>query len=314
MNGGQTRKTYRYSLMNIQFLNVRGGRALGAMSIAALLASAACRGDAKNTADSTLSKDLALAGQQTAQPTFQDTAISPAPKPAATAKQTPPTPVRTPTTRPQAKQQPPQVVAQATVPAPTPAPAPAQTPAPVAPAPVGPATIGAGTAVGLTGGTKVCSGTNMPGDKLVATVNSTVTGSNGAVIPAGSNVVLEVAAVQPGQDAESAKLLLRVRSLIVNDRTYSVDGDVTLLGPLDKTKVQTGDNGQKKKVIGGAIAGAILGQLIGHNTKGTVIGAAAGAATGAVVSKAGEKEQWQACLPSGAPLRLTINSPLILTT
>ncbi len=156
----------------------------------------------------------------------------------------------------------------------------------------------------------------MPGDKLVATTTTAVTGSNGAVIPAGSNVVLEVAAVSPGQDAQSAKLLLRVRSVVVGDKTYTVDGDVTLLAPLDKSKVQTGDpNDGKKKVIGGAIAGAILGQLIGHNTKGTVIGAAAGAATGAAVSKAGSSgEQWQACLPQGAPMRLTLNSPLILQT
>ncbi len=283
------------------------------------VALSACRGgDSKNLADSTLSKDLALAGQQTTQPTtFKDTVQSPAPTPAAVATKAPPEPVRTPTKKPQPKKEPPQVVAQAPVQAPPPAPAPAPvqqapTPAP-APAPT-PATIGAGTGIALTGGSKVCSGTNMPGDKLVATVASTVTGSNGAVIPAGSNVVLEVAAVQPGDNAENAKLLLRVRSLIVNDKTYNVDGEVSLLSPLDKTKVNNGDNDQKKKVIGGAIAGAILGQMIGHNTKGTVIGAATGAAAGAAVSKAGEKEQWQACLPAGAPMRITLNSPLVLTT
>jgi hypothetical protein len=169
----------------------------------------------------------------------------------------------------------------------------------------------------MTGGTKVCSGTSQPGDKLVATVNSAITGANGAVIPAGSNVVLEVAAVQPGQDAQSAKILLRVRSLVINDKTYNIDGDVQILTPLDKTQVQTGDpNDGKKKVIGGAIAGALIGQLIGHSTKGTVIGAAAGAATGAAVSKAGGggSSTWQACLPSGASMRLTLNTPLVLTT
>ncbi len=71
----------------------------------------------------------------------------------------------------------------------------------------------------------------------------------------------------------------------MNDKTYTVAGDVTPLAPLDKTKVADGDpNADKKKVIGGAIAGAILGQMIGHNTKGTLIGAAAGAAAGAAVA------------------------------
>ena len=51
--------------------------------------------------------------------------------------------------------------------------------------------------------------------------------------------------------------------------------------------------------------------MIGHNTKGTVIGAAAGAATGAAVAKAGEK--YEGCLPAGAPLRLTLNAPLVMS-
>jgi hypothetical protein len=166
--------------------------------------------------------------------------------------------------------------------------------------------------MGLTSGTKVCTN-NLPGDKLVATVNSAVTGVNGGVIPAGSSVVLEVAAVQPGQDAQSARILFRVRSVIINDKTYNVDANVTLQSPLDKTKVDNGDpNADKKKVIGGAIIGGLLGQLIGHNTKGTVIGAAAGAATGAVVAHKSDGGQWQACLPSGASLQMTLNAPLVL--
>jgi len=99
----------------------------------------------------------------------------------------------------------------------------------------------------------------------------------------------------------------------VNDKTYHVEANVTPMAPFEKTKVADGDpNADKKKVIGGAIAGAILGQMIGHNTKGTVIGAAAGAAAGAAVAKSGEK--WQACLPAGAPLKLTLNAPLVISS
>ncbi|MDB4878164.1 MAG: hypothetical protein JWM41_4610 [Gemmatimonadetes bacterium] len=276
----------------------------------ALLSAAACSDKAKSRAatDSALAKDLALAGQQTAQPTFQDTSIAPAPTQAARAKQDAPAPVRARTAR-QPKPAAPQRVAQTPVPAPVPAPA-MHIPAAVA-APIH-GEIGAGTGVALTSGSKVCTSTNLPGDKLVATVNETVTGSNGAVIPAGSTVVLEVASVTPGQNADAAHIAFRVRSVVVNDKTYNVAADVAPTTPLEKTKVAGSDpNADKKKVIGGAIAGALIGQMIGHNTKGTVIGAAAGAAAGVAASKAGEK--WEGCLPSGAALRLTFNSGLVMS-
>lgn len=282
---------------------------------ASLLAVAACSDKTKSaaTADSTLAKDLALAGQQTAQPTFQDTAIAPTPTPASIDKKAPPAPVRATAGK---KTETPRRVAQA----PAATPAPQRAPSPITqepiPAVAGPAPlhgeIGSGTSVALTSGAKVCTSTNLPGDKIVATVNEAITGSNGAVIPAGSTVVLEVASVNSGQTAEGAQINFRVRSLVVNDKTYTVAADVAPAGQLEKTKVAgTDPNADKKKVIGGAIAGAILGQMIGHNTKGTIIGAAAGAAGGAAVSKAGEK--WEGCLPSGAPLRLTLTGPLVMS-
>jgi len=190
---------------------------------------------------------------------------------------------------------------------------PAPVPAPIAGPAASPAEIGAGANFGLTSGTKVCSSTNLPGDKLVATLNDAVTGTNGAVIPAGSTVVLEVASVTSGENADAAQVVFRVRSVVVNDKTYTVDGSIAPVAALEKSKVSDPNaTSGKTKVIGGAIAGAILGQMIGHNTKGTVIGAAAGAAAGAAVSKAGEK--WQACLPAGSPLRLTLNAPLVISS
>jgi hypothetical protein len=294
-------------------------RALRAASIAVvLLTIAACADKAKTraAADSVLASDLALAGQQTANPTFQDTAVAPAPKPASVAPKEPPAPVRTRTAeRPRTKR--PTPVAQAPAPQPTPAPIVQPPPIVAAPAPAAApivASIGTGAGGTLTSGSKVCSSTNLPGDKIVATLNSEITGSNGAVIPAGSTVVLEIASVTPGQSAETAQMQLRVRSVIVNDKTYNVDASITPTTPMEKSKVAGDDpNADKKKVIGGAIAGAILGQMIGHNTKGTVIGAAAGAAAGAAVAKSGG-EKWQACLPAGASLRLTLNAPLVISS
>jgi YMGG-like Gly-zipper len=289
----------------------------------ALCALAACGRDKASdraSADSALARDLALAGQQTSQqPTFQDTTIAPTPEPAP-AKQRQrvveqePAPRRpAPTPRRQAPE--PQRVAQ-TPPPPQPQPitsAPAPAPAAILGPAAAPSEIGAGVNFGLTSGSKVCSATNLPGDKLVATLNEAVTGTNGAVIPAGSTVVLEVTSVTASENAEAAQVAFRVRSVVVNDKTYNVDAAVTPMAPFEKSKVAgTDPNADKKKEKAGAIAGAILGQMIGHNTKGTVIGAAAGAAAGAAVAKSGER--WQACLPAGAPLRLTLNAPLVISS
>jgi len=288
------------------------------VTLATLMAYVAACGDrgaqSKAATDSALARDLALASQQpTAQPTFQDTAVSPTPKPAP-AKETAPVPqprTRTPrrpepraeTPRPvappptQTAVAPPTQVAQAPAPAPTPAPARGE--------------IGTGTGFGLTSGAKVCTNTNRPGDKIVATLNSAVEGSNGAVIPAGSTIVLEVASTNAGQNGDGAQIKFRIRSLVINDKTYDVNGDVSTVSPLEKTKVANSDpNAEKKKVIGGAIAGAILGQVIGHNTKGTIIGAAAGAATGAAISRSGES--YEGCLPAGSSLHITLNSPILM--
>src|SRR5262249_47555475 len=144
-------------------------------------------------ADSSLARDLALAGQQTAQtPTFQDTSVAPTPaKAAPEPKPEAPAPIHTKTAPPKPKPQPPKVVAEA--PAPTPEPTPVSVPQPIAPAPApAPAAIqgeiATGTTAALTGGSKVCTTSNQPGDKLVATLNTPLVGTNGKTIPTGSTV------------------------------------------------------------------------------------------------------------------------------
>jgi len=63
---------------------------------------------------------------------------------------------------------------------------------------------------------------------------------------------------------------VRVRSVVIGDKTYDVNAEASPLDALQQTQVANGDpNAEKKKVAGGAIAGAIIGQIIGHSTKGT---------------------------------------------
>jgi len=284
-----------------------------ALGLAALTVACGDRGGSAAKPDSSLERDLALANQQPAQPSFQDTAVAPAPaKAAASPKQEAPAPVRR-NTAPQPKREPPRP-AQHT---PPPQSAPVAAPQPIVPAPAAapavlPSEVAAGSAAELTAGSKVCTNSNRPGDKIVATLNSPLTGTNGKEIPVGSTVVLEVASAASGSSSDSAHITFRVRSIVANDKTYTVDADVTPMSSLEKSKVTNGDpNAGKKKVAGGAIAGALLGQILGHSTKSTIIGAAAGAAAGAVVAKSGEK--WEACLPSGGQLKLKLVSPLVIS-
>jgi len=222
----------------------------GWVALAALMAYAAACGDrgaqSKAAADSDLTRDLALASQQpAAQPTFQDTAVAPTPKPAP-AKETAPVPqprARAPR-RPEPRAEVPRPVSpppstQAPVVQPTPV---AQAPAPAPAAAPARGEIGVGTGFGLTSGAKVCTNTNRPGDKIVATLNSAVTGSNGAVIPAGSTIVLEVASTNAGQNGDGAQINFRIRSLVINDKTYDVSGDVSTVSPLEKTKIANADS------------------------------------------------------------------------
>lgn len=259
------------------------------LSLAAL-ALCACSSRDSSTKDSTLARDLALANQaQSTQPQFQDTSPSQSMnQPRSTSRIDNP-----PRTR--------------TVPRSAPATQAVPRSAPATQAGRAEAReIAAGAGFALASQQRICTTTNRPGDRFVATVTSPVVGSNGAVIPAGSSVVLEVASGAP----DNSSMPLRVVSVEFNGMSYPVSGAATTQSALERTRIETDPNGDKKKVIGGAIVGAIIGQMIGHNTKGTVIGAATGAAGGAVAAKVTEK--YEACLPVGGTIRLTLDRPIVL--
>jgi hypothetical protein len=272
------------------------------LSLCATLAVAACADNKDQArADSELARDLALVNQAPANPEFKDVPLSEARKPAPTAAKAPspaprratPAPRRAPTpvvTRPRPVEQAPQPVAEQ-------------------PAPARFKGIREGTSFALSTGSRVCTN-NLPGDKLVATVTSAVVGEDGAHIPVGTTVVLEVASVTPGDSPESGQIALRVRSILLNDEPTSMQGNVSVLSDLERVERPRDSGADKKKVIGGAVAGAILGQIMGKNTKSTVIGAAAGAAAGTAAAAASRK--YDACLPAGANVRVTTTQPITL--
>ena len=155
---------------------------------------------------------------------------------------------------------------------------------------------------------RVCASTALAGDKYTATVTSATTGSNGAVIPAGATVVIEVASIERADPIDASRILFRVRASDVNGVARPADGDVATLGSLERIESSSGND--RNKVIGGAIAGAVLGRIFGHSTKATVIGGAAGAAAGAGAARASRTTD--ACLPNGSPLQLTLSRDLVV--
>lgn len=274
----------------------------------------ACRDRASSDAagassDSAFARDLALAQQQAApQTVFNDAPLggssSAAAAPARPAIEPPRARTPRPTPTPRSRSTPAPIARAPREPAPVerePSAAPSSAPAPAA------GVIGAGTRLGMTTNGRACTSA-LAGDKFTATVNTPTMGSNGAVIPAGSTVVLEVTSVERGDPIETSRIRFHVRAIDVDGEAYAADGDVLALGQMETVRVSGGSD--RKKVVGGAVAGAVLGRIFGGSTKATVIGAAAGAAAGTAAAK--RSESTEACLPDGSALQLTLSREIVM--
>ena len=277
----------------------------------ALLLAVGCRDrEPAPPADSSLAQDLALAQRPGTGPiVFNDAPIAaetPAAKtPAAPTRKSEPPKVSAPKPKPTPRRENPPKPVERTPHAPAPTvtkPAPAPAPTPVN------GIIGAGTRIAMTTNAKVCTNSALAGDKITAIVTEPTMGSYGAMIPAGTIVVIEVASVDHADPVEQSRIQFRVRALDVNGSSRAVDGTVATLDPLEKVQVASGND--KTKVIGGAVAGALLGRIFGGSTKSTVIGAAAGAAAGTAAAHATRSSD--ACLPVGSALRLTLSREIVV--
>jgi hypothetical protein len=283
--------------------------------MAALTASACSTKDSKTdtslTADSALTRDLQIAGRDTSvQPQLQDVPATP---PAET-KPAPAPETRTPT-RPVA-----------TRPRPTPPPKPAAT-TPSAPRttpsgntvtnnPTGSAaasgggavgTIPSGTDLSLRSNSRVCTNTYVVGQTFTASVANAVTGSNGATIPAGADVTLEVTQLKRSENANDKIIMeFAVKSISFGGKTYAITGTVADAN-VERVRNQPKSK-DTQKVVGGAVIGAIAGQILGKNTKSTVIGAAAGAAAGAGAAAA--TANYEGCVPDGGAISISLTSPV----
>ena len=278
-----------------------------ALSVALIAGGCKSKDNDRLAQDTTLASDLQLANRDTAaQPQLRDVpdnanATAPAaraPSTGTTARTTPRTAPRT-TTPPRTTTQPP-----VNTPRTTPS---GNTVTPGARGSEGRvATIGAGTSIALTSGSRVCTNTHKPGDKFTATVAETVTGENGAVIPAGSTAIVQVTSVKKSDNVnDPARIGLVVQYININGKQYPVNADITS-AQVDRVRQSTTGN-DAKKVIGGAVAGAVIGQILGKDTKSTVIGAATGAAAGTAVAMG--TADYAGCIPQGGRIVIKLNQP-----
>ena len=167
--------------------------------------------------------------------------------------------------------------------------------------------IAAGSTLNLASNSRVCTNTNRVGQRFTATVSESVTGSNGATIPAGATANVEITELKRSENVNDKVVMgFRVVSVSFGGRTYPVSA-TTSYAAVDRVKNQP-QGKDVQKVIGGAAIGAILGQVIGHSTKGTVIGAAAGAAAGTAV--AAGTSNYEGCVPDGGRITVSLDSPV----
>jgi len=292
-------------------------RAISApLALTFALALSACsvsekKSDSALATDSALNKDLQLAGRDTAsQPALKDVPTTPAAAaPAAPA----PTTTRPAMTTPKPKPAPVKTTPKPATPPPTTTTASGNTETRNTAGSSGAnaggsvGVIASGTSLSLRSNERVCTNTHHVGSNFTATLANAVTGSNGATIPAGATVSLEVTQLKRSENATDKIIMeFAVKSVSYGGRSYPVSATVAD-AQVDRVRNQPKDK-DVQKVVGGAVIGAIAGQILGKSTKSTVIGAAAGAAGGAGV--AAGTANYEGCVPDGGNISITLNSPL----
>jgi hypothetical protein len=271
-----------------------------ALAIALLAGACSVKKDNTAAADSALNKDIQLANRDTAaQPTLSDVPAGTAknPTPTTTAPRTTTTKTTTTTRTPTTTTRKPTTSVTSSGNTVT------RTPAGTAGAKLG--TIAAGSTLNLASNTKICTNTNKVGDHFTATVSDAITGSNGAVIPAGATADVEVTELKRSENANDNIVMgFRVTSVKFGGHTYPVSA-TTSYAQVSKVRNEP-RNKDIQKVVGGAAIGAIAGQILGKSTKATVIGAAAGGAAGAAAASA--TANYEGCVNPGGRITATLNS------
>lgn len=244
-----------------------------------LVAVAACggrdRGDTA-TADS-LTRDLQLA------PVDSSAELNDRPNASAPATRTPSRPSR-PAAQPSAPR--------ATAPASTPA----------------ARSLAAGTTLTATTTAEIRSHKNKVGDTVTATVASDVKDASGrVVIPAGSEVTLEVTAIKESENKsdKTGTLTLKPTQVSINGQSYPLSASIE--GVNTELQGRGTNAGDIAKPAAGAAIGAVVGRVIGGSSKGAIIGGVLGGAVGA--QRAVETKDRDVVLPEGTAVTISLDGP-----
>ena len=273
-------------------------------TVLVLVAVAACNGEKKNDTlaqDTTLNRDMQLANADTAaKPALKDVPAATTPTPsAATTKPRTTTPSRSTPSKSSNTPTKSTTASGNTV---------TRTPG-ASEKPLG--TIAAGTSIALTSNSRICTNTNHVGETVTATVANSVTGSNGAVIPAGAKASLEITELKRSENInDKIQMSFRVKSISFGGHTYPVTASVSS-AQVDRVKNQPGSK-DVQKVGTGAAVGAVVGQILGHSTKSTIIGGAVGAAAGA--GAAATTANYEGCVPTGGNITIALQDPVQVHT
>jgi len=163
-------------------------------------------------------------------------------------------------------------------------------------------TVPTGTVISVTTDQSISSKDAKLGQAITGTVSKDVTSGGKVLIPKGSTAKLTVSSVQAsGHLSTPGKLYLRLRSVTVNGKKYSV-------ATSSSGKTMGGKGKRDAEFIGGGAAGgAVIGALAGGG-KGAAIGAAAGAGAGTAGAAATGKKDVN--FPAETRLSFTTRAPV----
>jgi hypothetical protein len=263
-----------------------------------LLVLAACgRGEKSDVASAdSLNRDLQLAPVDTTaelndQPSADTATVAtsaPAPEPAPAPKPAAP--------KPKPKPKPAAPAPAAAAPAPAPAPA--------------PTSLAAGTSFSAATDAEIRSHKNKVGDQVTATVAKDVKDAAGrVVIPAGSQVTLQVTAIKESENKgdTTGTLTLKPTTIAINGTSQPLAASIS--GVTTKLEGRGTNAGDIAKVGVGTGVGAVVGRVIGGSSKGAIIGGIIGGAVG--TQRAVETKDRDVVLPQGTSVTLTLDDKLV---